>query len=359
MRSFEGEGTSPLDVPVLQVIPATPQDGVHDFPGAWLGDKRRRLSNGAGDTSEMEIELSLEAPPVIQGSDPYSGLPQTDSLRSMARHCAALHDELEHAVMFEVPTSALPTPPMNKVNAGQTPPAIDHSPPFESFPSLPSLSSNTSINESLQNSDSSTSLASLDVEAELGSMLASLSTEDLHSTTTSMNGSGSFGRHNTGGGNPGLGLGLDLPSKSAIIQPTAPLSPRRRPPPLELSHGKVIPPGPVSAPPGPARHRNAFYKSARAHPNSPSSGVFISSGSISSQTSSEEPHVRSLTDSVLKEHDLRHGPIRTHGQRDSMSIGSEASDEDLRTASIVVLKPAVDTGRGGVEVLGDDVGVAL
>ena len=313
---------------MLNVIPATPQE-VEEFPGAWAGPRRRRLG-GAEEDDALE-----EDPDMSYSASTYS-LPQADSLRSMARHAAALHDELEESVPFEVPTTQLPTPPVR-----QTPPEPAHSPPFQSYPSLPSLTSHSASNSitSIPTSESDVSLASMDVEAELGSMLASLSTDDLSYQA----------EVRPDVQNPGLGLGLDLSSTSVI---TSPLAPKRRPPPLDLSLSRSAPPAASSAPAGPARHRTAFYKSARAYPNSPSSGIFTaSSTSLSSQSSViSEEHMRRFTETTVRDE---------HRHRDSISVGSEASDEELHTASIVLVKSFVLEGKTGMEVLGDDVGVAI
>lgn len=126
--------------------------------------------------------------------------------------------------------------------------------------------------------------------------------------------------------NPGLGLDLDL-SELGVI--TAPLSPRRRappPPPLDLASTKSASfPTQQTAPPY-VNHRIAFYGTARAHPSSPTSGIFT----------------------------LTHSPTNSFelpSHRDSISSASEASDDDLHTASIISLTPVIGDRAVMMEVM--------
>lgn len=299
------------------------------------------------------------------------------------------------------------------------------SPPFESYPSLPSLSSHASMPtsqsvDSMPSSSSSSSLTSFpDVEEALGSMLASLSDSSMsQSSATSRElpesdhqAHQAIKQENTHG-NPGLGLGLglgmDLPAASSI---TAPLSPRKpfsrvRPPPIDVNLVRCTAPAgaePQSAPPR-INHRVAFYGTAKVHPKSPTSGTFtqlqlqfednwysgqIDSSSVPNFQSNEHVvaererngHRHSQSFSIESDrtghtsssghgHGHDHG-LGLFGSRDSISLASESSDDDLHTASIISLTPVM--GRSLVEVgmemsvgvgvreevIVDDVGLAL
>ena len=237
------------------------------------------------------------------------------------------------------------------------------SPPFDSYGSLPSLDSERSMpssgsSSSLRSSSSSSSLNSYpDVEEALGSMLASLS--DPSMPLPHIN---SFSKRSpapSAPDNAGLGLGLALGNDSAIslssasapgLASTAPLSPRRKAPPapLDLTFTNLASHAPVqhSAPPR-INHRVAFYSCAKAAPNSPHSGVFTqiphsASGSVEGHTefvSSPNPGgpTRTWSQTSLSTEDTELSYAR--GERDSMSLTSELSDDDLHTASIVCLTP--------------------
>jgi hypothetical protein len=247
-----------------------------------------------------------------------------------------------------------------------------HSPPFESYPSLPSLSSQRSIPPSEQSMSTSSSVSSImsfpDVEEALGSMLASLSDGNLPTmdSSSSMINAAYPKQIPSVPMNPGLGLGLDLPAPVSI---TAPLSPRKsRPPPIDTTIARALPyrqvsQVPQSAPPV-INHRVAFYGTAKAHPRSPTSGTFHHSLDDIAYHSSEgktpvarekafgsTPSSSSLSSSS-RDSTSTIG-LGLVGCRDSMSLNSECSDDDLHTASIINLTPML--GRAVGEVRGEEV----
>lgn len=295
------ESTSTLPgscVPMLNIIPATPQDSYEEFSGASVAPRQKRSSAGLEEAvriDEME-DIPLDPPGVLPSIDVNLDFSPFDT------HVSLPLEPLDDAPCDPLP----PSPP---------------SPPFQSFPSLPSLESHNSMpssgsEDSMPSSASNSSLISFpDVEEALGSMLASLSDTNM---------AGHNVNHGLGLGlekNPGLGLGLglDLPETATI---TAPLSPRRRPPPLDLRASAQLE---QTAPPC-VNHRVAFYGTARAHPNSPTSG--ISTPTHSPTNSFELP-----------------------SHRDSISLASEASDDDLHTASIISLTPVVGDRAVMMEVM--------
>ncbi|WWC71462.1 uncharacterized protein I206_105419 [Kwoniella pini CBS 10737] len=379
------------DVPMLNIIPATPQNQSEEFTSMWESHYPSTKSSSAGleeavniqtQPQEMvsiplqpELELT-EAPSIDVQLDfspfqPLAELPNTDtSLEDLSEFINAealqrleldeisYEDEIEQSddvdEGFDGDDQEVPSDPL--------PP----SPPFMSYPSLPSLSSHdhesirSSASESSMTSSSSmSSLASFpDVEEALGSMLASLSDSSMSSTVI-----------NTPTKNqatdmvysvnimPGLGLGLGIDqysssSTSSMSSNTAPLSPRRRapPPPLDLTNtkfdkrhkrGSMIQSAPI------INHRIAFYTTAKAHPNSPSSGIFTSSNSLASSSSSSSTISLSQQQITPSE--------KQNSYRDSISLTSEASDEDLCTASIISLTPIVKGKIGGIKEVKEEI----
>ncbi|OCF44015.1 hypothetical protein I317_02122 [Kwoniella heveanensis CBS 569] len=350
------------DVPMLNIIPATPVDHGNEFPDAWDGDNTDRRTTPVSTRSledavqlEEMVQVPLEGVPSIDVKldfspfEPLAELPDTDTpMHEVTEYFpsqdAIINDDegMEEYDMDSIDHEHAPSEPL--------PP----SPPFASYPSLPSLASHESIRssaseDSMPTSSSMSSLVSFpDVEEALGSMLASLSDSSMASTAIQTPTKGqSVAAFES---NPGLGLGLDIPDQAASI--TAPLSPRRRapPPPLDLSAVKfnsAVERGVAHSAPI-INHRVAFYNTAKAHPNSPSSGIFTSSSSLASSASSSS--TISLGDNAT--------PAETHHTyRDSISLASEASDEDLCTASIISLTPIMK-GKVGAretkeEILGD------
>ncbi|WVF67550.1 hypothetical protein IAT40_002307 [Kwoniella sp. CBS 6097] len=343
------------DVPMLNIIPATPIDQGNEFPGAWEGDNvdRRPAPVGSGSLEEavqleMMVQVPLEGVPSIDVQldfspfEPLAELPDTDTpmheVTEYFRHDDVIvnedEDDMEEYDMDSIDHEHAPSEPL--------PP----SPPFASYPSLPSLASHESLRssasmDSMPTSSSMSSLVSFpDVEEALGSMLASLSDSSMASTAIQTPTKGqSMAAFE---GNPGLGLGLDLPDQACI---TAPLSPRRRapPPPLDLSATKfnsAVEQGVAHSAPI-INHRIAFYTTAKAHPNSPSSGIFTSSSSLASSASSSSTISLGDTATPAGSH---------HTYRDSISLASEASDEDLCTASIISLTPIMKGKIGAREM---------
>ena len=259
-------GTS--SVPQLNLIPATPRDS-----GDGFSPILQSTPDPAATTSPT-LDVELEFTPFA----PLVALPSSESTLTIC------------------------------------PPVLD------SHASLPSLTSDDSLDQTLSSSSSASSLMSFpDVEAALGSMLASLEPEV----------------------NPGLGLGLDLPETPSITAPLAKLR-KAPPPPLDLKTERI-------------NHRVAFYKTAKAAPNTPTSGIFIDAqsplSSLGSMTSlaSSKPSWHSLDEmpglglglgleGVFESSFARRRSVsEPAGCRDSMSLASEASDEDLHTASIISL----------------------
>ena len=462
-RPTSGASSSELagiDVPMLNIIPATPQEMNDEFSaGGQAGPSRRRvpeelgeavelhrmteisLEEAAGDREEISTEAILpksDSTPAIQVELDFSPFSPTIDL--------ALDDYItstnaSSAEQGKVPTASEPASTSISTDHAQSSAPHD----MDSYPSLPSLSSQTSITSgmSLRSSSSMSSVMTFpDVEEALGSMLASLSDGQIafDYDTGMMNASVKSQQDRREEreqdsqrvaeipSNPGLGLGLDFPEPSFI---TAPLSPRKFKP--KAKPGRIntalaqsvdlrsFDPTPGSAPPV-INHRVAFYGTARAHPRSPSSGVFTRSltdisthcdqaepsstsasapapVSVSAATSGLEVEVeeeveattptlrsngmgmpKSLPSSgalstASRDSIMTMNSQTTVGYRDSISGHSESSDEDLHTASIINLTP-MEPGRsfgGGEEerergrememrdeeVMVDDVGLAL
>jgi hypothetical protein len=344
-------------VPMLNIIPATPQDTSEEFTGAWASPPRRKTE----DEADVDVDAGLEGainmekmnevpldPPMMPAAamDMAKSLPSIDVDFDFSPFAPLVDLPLGDLALSESTTSIPPETDL--------PP----SPPFESFSSLPSLWSHTSMpssdsEASMPSSASTSSLNSFpDVEEALGSMLASLSDTNLPDLPAmSELGSTPKGPIAMGEmtGNPGLGLGLDLPDSATMLQTntTAPLSPARRrrapaPAPLDLSMAKMgqsNDEGISSAPPR-INHRVAFYRTAKAAPNSPSSGVFTLDLAGHSPLSSLD------LDSWLNQG--KQGA--TSDARDSISLKSEASDDDLHTASIISLTPVLGDRARMVEM---------
>ena len=247
-------------------------------------------------------------------------------------------------------------------------------------------------------SSSAASLLSFpDVEQALGSMLASLSDQQLHEIqlTPTIHCKEQQQHHQQEDGllkNPGLGLGLDIPD-TASLSITPPLSPaRRRGPPAPLDLGRLsninvnsatmdktnyheMKQSVQTAPPH-INHRVAFYQTAKAAPNSPTSGIFtecqtsfasldlnlgLSQGLCLGKGHGQGPvsHVGQFGQTGQMEQTWSNAAIEG-SNRDSLSMESEFSDEELHTASIISLTPMLGD-RMGVEIRGEEgeVGVAL
>jgi hypothetical protein len=307
-------------VPLLNIIPATPQDNGEEFTGAWVNPPRRRSTLEESVRIEEMEEIPLD-PPVMP-----AGLPSIDINLDFSPF-----SPLVDLPDVEEDDDRTPCPP-----EAELPP----SPPFESFPSLPSLSSHASMpssdsDASMPSSSSSSSLTSFpDVEEALGSMLASLSDSDIPDLPDLPALPKSAPPNVLS--NPGLGLGLDLPEATTMQKEpsVAPLSPRRRhaPPPLDLSRVKQASVPAVSSAPPCINHRVAFYRTARAAPNSPSSGIFT-------VDVSDQP--LSSLDLNSWSVDVGIQAMSTFSGRDSVSLKSESSDDDLHTASIISLTPVL------------------
>ncbi|ORY35718.1 hypothetical protein BCR39DRAFT_555855 [Naematelia encephala] len=419
LRTLAGTGPD-ASVPMLNIIPATPQDNSEEFRGAWVAPPRKkRLSLSLGAAVKLDEGEMVDIP--LEQSEPLPApTPKAEPL--------SLIDVNLDFSPFQ-PIMSLPSSTSaNSIESSAPVDALPPSPPFQSYPSLPSLESSQtmpssdsqdSVAYSMPTSSSESSLVSFpDVEEALGSMLASLSDSHMPSFEFGDNGAdkheeeeksvtprmryglGMLSDHEKETSrsralpeNLGLGLGLDF---DMAVKPhtTAPLSPRRRPvpPPLDMTLARAVSTStsaPQSAPlyrhfgptaniyaPVPSSastlhysrssaHRVAFYGTARAHPNSPTSGVFtLTSGSGSTSSLSDAPTERASMyggSSTSSEGGCGGGPR----DRDSISLASEASDDDLHTASIINLTPVI----GGKEAVmmelkeemaePDQVGVAL
>lgn len=362
-------------VPMLNIIPATPQGDSDEFAGVRYPTKREAEELGEG----IELEHQTEQ---------NDGEMEEIRAGFLPKHSGAPAIELTLDFSPFSPNVELPLEESDEESDDHTTECSDnsqHSPPFESYPSLPSLSSQQSIPPSEQSLSTSSSVSSImsfpDVEEALGSMLASLSDGSLPSmdSSSSMMMSTAYPKQMPSvSTNPGLGLGLDLPAPVSI---TAPLSPRKsRPPPINtaitrlpyMQASKV----PQSAPPV-INHRVAFYGTAKAHPRSPTSGTFhhslddisfhSSEGKVPVTSTSERvfgstPSSSSLSSSS-RDSTSTIG-LGLVGCRDSMSIASECSDDDLHTASIINLTPVMARSFGevrGEEVIAEfeNVGMAL
>lgn len=391
-----------VDVPMLNIIPATPQDPSDEFAKTAAGGPgRRRLPEELADpiTIHRMTEISLAADDSEEIST--QSLPKSDST-------PAIQVELDFSPFSPTIELALddfgsagiasnqvePEPaPMADAMVEQADAPGPSSPPFDSYPSLPSLSSQSSLqsDRSLKSSSSMTSVMSFpDVEEALGSMLGSLSDGNMATIEAEMGYAplpvtDKDARQRAASAppaNPGLGLGLDLPEATSFVTApltvTSPLSPRKSKPgridtalaQTVLTHQSADG-TPQTAPPV-INHRVAFYGTARAHPNSPTSGVFTRSlDDIASHSHSDDgyrtptmpPRLPSSSALSTTSRDsvstISQGTI---GCRDSISAHSESSDEDLHTASIINLTPVVGRSYAevrGEEVMVDEVGLAL
>jgi hypothetical protein len=345
-------------VPMLNIIPATPQDGSDEFAGA------RGLASPANRRKAEVLEESIE----LEERDQEVEEIASESLPRMS-FAPAIELTLDFSPFS--PTVDLPFEDSDDEEyrpEGSLPP----SPPFESYPSLPSLSSEQSIQPSEQSMSSSSSISSImsfpDVEEALGSMLASLSDGNLPSVESSSSVVSTQAKPAAIELNPGLGLGLDLPEPASI---TAPLFTRKAPPP-KIDTSRTLPfreSAPNSAPLV-INHRVAFYGTAKAHPRSPSSGTFhhsLEDVSFKSNDKTPQPIVGTMSStgsssslcSSSRDSTSTIG-LGLSGCRDSMSINSECSDEDLHTASIINLTPVMGRKLGdvrGEEVIVEDEGV--
>jgi len=344
-------------VPMLNIIPATPQDGSDEFAGARPSSPVRPVEKLA-----ESIELDCE---------------KVEEMTTLPRMSFAPAIELTLDFSPFSPSMDLPLDDSDDEDyrpEGSLPP----SPPFESYPSLPSLSSERSIPPSEQSMSSSSSVSSImsfpDVEEALGSMLASLSDGNLPSMESASSvTSVQYPKQHQADLNPGLGLGLDLPESASI---TAPLATRKGPPTrIDTAIARALPfreygQVPQSAPPV-INHRVAFYGTAKAHPRSPSSGTFhhsLEDVSLEGNKTPQPTTISSTGSSSSLSSSSRDSTstigLGLTGCRDSMSIASECSDEDLHTASIINLTPVVGRKFGeakGEEIIAEDhyVGMAL
>ncbi|WVW85506.1 hypothetical protein I302_107544 [Kwoniella bestiolae CBS 10118] len=404
------------DVPMLNIIPATPQNQGEEFSAIWEqhypSASSSSTSTGLEEAVKLE-EISLEnnvileeveqeisdAPSIDVELDfspfsPLAELPNTDDtpLEEIREYITA--EDLERFdYQEEQQVGSIQEEDGEEEYFGEEHDApsepLPPSPPFMSYPSLPSLSSHSHDGEhdndndhgsirsslsgsgsesdcSIQTSSSMSSLVSFpDVEEALGSMLASLSDSSMASTainTPTKDQSVNSVYHVNVNANHGLGLGLGMgmnDSQSFITSSTAPLapSPRRRapPPPLDLTSVKsknrrslskresMIHSAPI------INHRVAFYGTAKVHPNSPCSGIFTGSSSSSSSlaSSGSSSSTISLNQQQITPSAYHH---KSHSYRDSISLASEASDEDLCTASIISLTPVMQGKVAGREM---------
>jgi len=362
------------DVPMLNIIPATPQEESGEFPKRRVSRESRGLEDSVViDEREMEdVPLDVGLPSIDVNFDfsPFGhviDIPEEDDQDVPVIMLPEADTPQIREEPFAMPTDPLPpSPPFNSY------PSYPSFPSLPSEPNMPSFNSTSSI-PSTTSSTSSSSLQSFpDVEEALGSMLASLSSVDSHDqfiqpeVREEKPPSPTWSAHS--GRNMGLGLGLDLPVEMSI---TAPLSPRKRrpaPPPLNVklanstsstSFSSVSTfdntPVPHSAPARITSHRVPFYHSAKPCPSAASAtSIHIRDLSFGSHYSNE---------AVIYDEDV--GPGVMSRDRDSISLASEASDDDLHTASIISLTPLQRAGSivrvsmsPGEEVI-QEVGLAL
>lgn len=311
-QSDRGSLTPEPTLPMFNIIPATPQQA--DLEAGAL---RRRSSRVVSPSSCRPLD---DAICIVDGMQSPELEPQGESCELF---CS---DEFTQLPMIDVDLDFSPFSPVVDLpedNAGSDttkgamssqlsgfPPSepLPPSPPFRSYDSLPSLSS---ISSSLSTSSSLYSFP--DVDEALGSMLASLSDPNLASLpeedevfkAVSASGAWSVEPSQFGAG-VGLGLGLGLesaiqaetPPSQSVTLPLTPRSQRRAPPPplvlvTEPLHiNVVVPPEPSMPSTSPStmslmkNHRVAFYGSAKAHPASPTAGVFIGLDGASPASSS-------------------------------------------------------------------------
>lgn len=369
------------DVPMLNIIPATPQDQGDGFPakteikaleaGAPIEQSIREMEREMMDIS-LDDELTettiweRESVPTIDLDFNFTPLESLmdfsiskDLITAIQNSSTIIEESGQYGSADKKPSLLHDYPPSQPL-----PP----SPPDQTSFSTPSLDSYiTSASTPLPQSSSSSSLASFpDVEEALGSMLASLSERNMASTAI----------HTLQDSNFELGddlcSGLD-DMMVDVSHRTAPLSistrntphsriARRTPPKLDLSsskYGHVAPQGLQSAPL--ASRRNAYFPNARVHPNSSPSGVFttVSPSSSQSSVSSESRRASNPTPTAgfsnfpasASESELSYmnggRPIQSY--RDSFS-GSEISDEELCTASIISVTPVIVQEQMGVKI---------
>ncbi|WVQ68385.1 uncharacterized protein L199_006593 [Kwoniella botswanensis] len=416
------------DVPMLNIIPATPQTQGEEFSSMWEQHYPSATAKTSGleeavKLEEISLDLELKTPGLEEEESisnapsidvqldfspfqPLAELPNTDTpLEDIKEFITAEDLEKfnyqqqreggEELIVEEEEDEGYFQDEMEMETDAPSEP-LPPSPPFMSYPSLPSLSSHShgsehgdenenehdndhgSIRSSLSGSESdsecsiqtSSSMSSLvsfpDVEEALGSMLASLSDSSMASTAihTPTKGQSLNTVYNVNV-NHGLGLGMGMgmgmnvhDSQSSITSSTAPLalSPRRKapPPPLDLSTTKnqnrrsqrqsrmmTIQSAPI------INHRIAFYGTAKVHPNSPCSGIFTTSSSSSLASTSSGSSSSTIS---LSQQQQQYENRQTYSYRDSISLTSEASDEDLCTASIISLTPVMQGKVSGKEL---------
>ncbi|TYJ55789.1 hypothetical protein B9479_003567 [Cryptococcus floricola] len=363
---------SDSDVPMLNIIPATPQDQEEAFPPKATAPEARVLDHGVNleeKMREMEremVDVSLDEESEEKRSWEREGVPTIDldfdfaPLESVIDWSQPSEDDEDSQIHSDEPEGYDTYEDSGFSHDRPPSEPLPPSPPFHSYPSLPSLDSETSLSSpTMPNSSSMSSLASYpDVEQVLGSMLASLSESSMASTTIDTPREQSFDFGNE--------IPLDFDALQA--ETTAPLSlsrPSSRvrshhiPSPLDLSnskYGQVLPQETQSAPLANHRnHRIRYYPNARIHPSASPSGVFTTvtpSSSESSMVSCDQRSGATPTPTVAvipasaSESEL--GSMQSNrsskSYRDSCS-GSEMSDDDeIYTASIMSVTPVVVAG---------------
>lgn len=370
------------DVPMLNIIPATPQDQGDGFPAKTEVKALEAAAPIEQSIREIEremVDISLNDELAEQTIWERESVPTIDLDFNFTPLESLMDFSISKDLITAIQNSSILTEEPGQHGSADEPPSPflhDHpptqplppSPPDQTFCSLPSLDShNTSASPPLPQSSSSSSLASFpDVEEALGSMLASLSERSMASTAihTLQDRNFEFGGEACAGFDDMMvGVGHRTAPLSISTCNNTPHSriARRTPPKLDLSsskYGHVAPQELQSAPL--ASRRNAYFPNARVHPNSSPSGIFtVSPSSSQSSVSSESRHASHPTPTAgfsnfpasASESELSYmnggRPIQSY--RDSFS-GSEISDEELCTASIISVTPVIVQEKMGIKI---------
>lgn len=375
------ESGQDVDVPMLNIIPATPQDQSDGFPvktGVKALEAAAPIEQSIREIEREMMDFSLddelvertiwekERVPTIDLDFNFTSLESLmdfsisqDLIASIQKSSTAVDERGQYVSPDEPPSPVLHDQPPSQ--------PLPPSPPHQAFSSLPSFDSHINSASPLPQSSSNSSLASFpDVEEALGSMLASLSERSMASTAihTPKNRNFEFGSEVCSGFDDMM---IDVGGRTAPLSISScnksnPRIARQSPPKLDLSsskYGHIAPQELQSAPL--ASRRNAYFPNARIHPKSSPSGIFttVSPSSSQSSVSSGSRYASHPTPmagfsnfpSSASESELGHMKDGRHirNYRDSLSE-SEISDEELCTASIISVTPVMVQEKMGIKI---------
>lgn len=375
------ESGQDVDVPMLNIIPATPQDQGDGFPvktGVKALEAAAPIEQSIREIEREIMDFSLDDELVEQTIWEKERVPTIDLDFNFTSLESLMDFSISQDLIAAIQKSSTAVDERGQYESPDEPPSpflhdqppsqpLPPSPPHQTFSSLPSFDSHINSASPLPQSSSSSSLASFpDIEEALGSMLASLSERSVASTAihTPKNRNFEFGSEVCSGSDDMMigVVGRTAPLSISSCNKSNPRIARQVPPKLDLSsskYGHIAPQELQSAPL--ASRRNAYFPNARVHPKSSPSGIFttVSPSSSQSSVSSGSRYASHPTPmagfsnfpSSASESELGHmkdgRPIQNY--RDSLS-GSEISDEELCTASIISVTPVMVQEKMGIKI---------